>query len=88
MSASWIDEPRHGHVDNVRPIRRDVTARHPSQFYDRADEDQGAATCVLLTTLEAQLIASLLRSARARLPSPKACDAAIALLVPTPGQAS
>ena len=82
MSRVWgIDEPRHRHVDNVRALFSvKVNPRHPS-MYDRSDEND-AASCVLLTQLEAQLIASLLNVARAHLPSPKAVDQAVDLLTP------
>lgn len=79
-----ITKPRHGHVDNVRPLHPPVAVNphHPS-LYDRTDEDPSSATCVLLTRIEAQLIASLIHVARRHLPSQRAADEAIELLTPT-----
>jgi hypothetical protein len=51
-------------------------------MFDQDDPEVNAADrCVVLTQIEAQLIASLLNVARSHLPSPKACDEAISLLV-------
>lgn len=78
---------RDHHVGNVIALRRpEVNPRHPSVtspgVFDQDDPDVAAADrCVLLTKLEAQLIASLLKCARGHLPSPKAADEAITLLV-------
>ena len=68
------------HVANVIPLHRPVAVnpRHPS-MYDRTTEPPAAT--VTLTRIEAQLIASLLQVARGHLPSPKAVDDAIGLLV-------
>lgn len=79
---------REHHLGNVLPLQRPrVNPRHPSLherpvMFDQDDPEVAAADrCVLLTKIEAQLIASLLNTARAHLPSPKACDQAIELLV-------
>lgn len=79
-------EPRHDHVNviELRPRVRKQERRPPSttEFFDQDDPDLHAADrCVVLTQIEAQLIASLLNSARSHLPSPRACDGAISLLV-------
>lgn len=59
-------------MSNVVPLRKPVAVnpRHPSLHTPK----------VTLTRLEAELIASLLDTARNALPSPKAVDAAIELL--------
>ena len=76
-----LPEPRHDHV-RLNPRIPKVSFRHPSQMFDQDDPDLNAASeCVILTRLEAQLIASLLNVARGHLPSPKACDEAISLLM-------
>ena len=67
-------------TSNVIPIRRpvQVSPRHPSLH---------VTTTVTLDRLQAQLIASLLQTARDAMPSPQAVDAAIELLTghkPTP----
>lgn len=74
----WPDDPERRAISlNLRPMRH----RHPSM--QPFDQDlQAADRCVLLTQLEGQLIASLLRTARPHLPSPKAVDDAISLLMP------
>lgn len=77
---------RDHHVDNVVALRRPkVNPRHPSiqapVMFDQDDPDVAAADrCVLLTKVEAAHIATLLKVARAHLPSPKACDEAVRLL--------
>jgi hypothetical protein len=78
---------REHHVSNVVPLHRPrVNPNHPSVtpatgVFDQEDPAVHAADrCVLLTQIEAQLIASLLNTARAHLPSPRACDQAIELL--------
>lgn len=78
-----LPEPRHDHVVvRMNPRIPKVRFRHPSQMFDQDDPDVNAAdSCVILTKLEAQLIASLLNTARGHLPSPKACDEAISLLM-------
>lgn len=70
---------RSHHLSNVVPLRRPtrINPAHPS-MYDRAAEAPEAV--VVLTRVEATAVASLLRSARAHLSSPKACDEAIELL--------
>ena len=79
-----LPEPRNSHVVDVR-TRATLRSRrrHPSTTpFDQEDPDVNAADrCVLLTKLEAQLIASLLNSARGHLPSPRAVDDAISLLM-------
>jgi hypothetical protein len=84
MRVFDLPEPRHTHVGNVVQFRR-PSLRHPSMqptMFDQDDADVNAADrCVLLTQIEAQLIASLLKSARSHLPSPKACDDAIEILM-------
>lgn len=81
-----IGEPRRSHVDNVRTLRPAVATnpRHPSLqpvvMYDQETDANAADRCVLLTQPEARAIATLLRTARAHLPSPRACDDAIQLL--------
>lgn len=77
---------REHHVANVIPLHRPtVNPAHPS-LYDRPDlfdqEQTAPDPTVVLTRLEAELIASLLTTARRHLPSPKACDAAVSLLTP------
>lgn len=74
-----------GEVRALRPV--EVNPAHPSlyrspvEMFDQDDPDLAAADqCVLLTWIEAQLIATLLNTARPHLPSPKACDEAISLL--------
>ena len=81
-----LPEPRNSHIGNVTPLHPHIprvrSIRHPSVMFDQDDPDVNAADrCVVLTQLEAQLIASLLNVARSHLPSPKACDEAIELLV-------
>ena len=84
MGRSWIDGGRSNVID-LR-ARTKPSPRHPSMLdrdVEMFDQDTAAADrCVLLTMVEAQAIAGLLRSARSHLPSPKACDEAIALLTP------
>ncbi len=76
-----LPEPRNSHVIDIRTRANRSRQRHPStQFFDQ-ENDNAADRCVLLTQIEAQLIASLLNSARSHLPSPKACDEAISLLM-------
>ena len=76
-----LPEPRHDHV-RLNPRIPTVRRRHPSMMFDQDSVDANAADrCVLLTQIEAQLIASLLNVARSHLPSPKAVDEAISLLV-------
>jgi hypothetical protein len=58
-------------VDNVVPLRPRINPRHPSLHRNRD---------VVLTELQAQLIASLLQSLRGHAPIPNACDEAIELL--------
>lgn len=76
-----LPEPRNSHLTNVTPLypRIPRSHRHPS-MYDQ-EQDNSADRCVLLTQIEAQLIASLLNSARGHLPSPRAVDEAISLLM-------
>jgi len=78
-----LPEPRNSHVIDIRTRANRSRRRHPSIApFDQEDPDLAAADrCVLLTKLEAQLIASLLNSARGHLPSPKAVDEAISLLM-------
>ena len=77
-----LPEPRHDHVVVKNPRIPKVRLRHPSMMFDQDSVEVNAASdCVLLTKLEAQLIASLLNVARGHLPSPKAVDDAISLLV-------
>jgi len=78
-----LPEPRHDHVVvKSNPRIPTVRRRHPSMMFDQDSVDANAADrCVLLTQIEAQLIASLLNVARSHLPSPKACDEAISLLM-------
>jgi len=77
-----LPEPRHDHVVVKTPRFPKVRFRHPSMMFDQDDPQVNAADrCVLLTQIEAQLIASLLNVARSHLPSPKACDEAISLLM-------
>jgi hypothetical protein len=66
-------------VDPVEAGRARSMAMHPSQPgpYDR---DAEPAERRPLTDLERDLIASMLRSVRAHLPSPRAVDEAVALL--------
>jgi hypothetical protein len=78
---------REHHVSNVVPLHRPrVNPNHPSittstVVFDQEDPAVHAADrCVLLTQIEAQLIATLLDMARPHLPSPLACDQAIELL--------
>jgi hypothetical protein len=79
-----LPEPRNSHVVDIR-TRATIRARrrHPSVApFDQEDPNVNAADrCVLLTRIEAQLIASLLNSAKRHLPSPKACQEAIDLLM-------
>lgn len=79
-----IAEPRNRHLQLVAQRPR-INPKHPSvqaKLFDQADPEVHAADrCVLLTQIEAQLIASLLKSARAHLPSPKAVDEAVAILM-------
>lgn len=81
---------REHHLSNVVPIRRRArpVGRHPSlsgrgrvEMFDQdAPSVADAAGCVLLTPVEAQLIASVLEHARGHVPSPRACDEAHSLL--------
>jgi hypothetical protein len=81
---SDIVDPRQSHVDNVVPIRRTKPrprSSRPVVLFDHENPEVHAADrCVLLTLVEAKAIASLLQSARAHLPSPKACDEAVSIL--------
>ena len=79
-----LPEPRNSHVVDVRTRATTRSRRrHPSTTpFDQESQDVNAASeCVLLTKIEAQLIASLLNSARGHLPSPRAVDDAISLLM-------
>jgi len=79
-----LPEPRNSHVVDIRTRATTRSRRrHPSMTpFDQEDPDLAAADrCILLTQIEAQLIASLLNSARSHLPSPRACDEAISLLM-------
>jgi hypothetical protein len=72
------------HVANVVPLHRPrINPLHPSVTPPAVFDQAQAAPdrTVVLTRIEAQLIATLLRTARAHLPSPRACDEAISLLV-------
>ena len=71
MSRVWIDEPR----SNVIDLRPRPNPRHPSMQGERR---------VSLSQTEAELIASMLRSVRSLVPSPKGVDAAIELLTVKP----
>ena len=87
MGRVWIDEPR----SNVIALRPRVNPRQPSvrgaEVFDQTDPDLAAASeCVLLTKIEAQAIAGVLRHARGHCPSPKAVDEAIALLTMASGR--
>jgi len=76
-----LPEPRNSHVVDIRTRANRARQRHPStQFFDQ-EADNAADQCVLLTKIEAQLIASLLRAAKGHLPSPRACEEAIDLLM-------
>ena len=80
--AFEINAPRDHHVANVTPIR----PAHPSLYGRPEMFDQETAAddeVVKLTKIEAQLIATLIRSARSHLPSPRAADEAVALLMGT-----
>lgn len=88
MKSREIPEPRNSHLRlvDVRGRSRSVhPSSRPLKIFDQDLQDDpevsAADRCVLLTKIEAQLIASLLNIARAHLPSPKACDQAIELLV-------
>jgi len=84
-----LPEPRHSHVDNVVPFRSRVNPRHPSVqavLFDQADPAVHADRCVVLTHLEAQSIAGVLRHARGHCPSPAALDEALALLALASGR--
>jgi hypothetical protein len=85
MRIFELPEPRNSHVNVVElhPRIPRISRRHPSlqpAFFDQ-DVDNAADRCVLLTPIEAKAIASLLQSARSHLPSPRACDDAIAILM-------
>ena len=68
-------------LGTVTPIRRDMPAARQVSMFDQDDPDVHAADrCVLLTRIEAQSIAGVLRHARRHCPSPAAVDEAIALL--------
>jgi hypothetical protein len=73
MGLQWIGEPR----SNVIELRPRINPHHPSVQPALFDQDKP----VTIPALQAQLIASLLKSARPHLPSPKACDEAIAILM-------
>jgi hypothetical protein len=79
-----IAEPRNRHLALVEARPR-INPRHPSvravELFDQNDPDVHAADrCVVLTEIEAQSIAGVLRHARGHCPSPKVVDEAIALL--------
>jgi hypothetical protein len=83
MGRQWIEEPR----SNVVELRPRLNPRHPSMqpvqtvMFDQKDPEVHAADrCVVLTEIEAQSIAGVLRHARGHCPSPKVVDEAIALL--------
>jgi hypothetical protein len=77
-----LPEPRHSHLGNVTPLHPNIPRLRPIKHPSMYDQEQDAADqCVLLTRLEAQLIASLLNSAKGHLPSPRACQEAIDLLM-------
>jgi hypothetical protein len=83
-----IPEPRNSSLTNVTPLHPRIpriSLRHPSlrtDLFDQEDPDLAAASeCVMLTKIEAQAIAGVLRHARGHCPSPKACDDAIELLM-------
>lgn len=69
-----LPEPRHSNITNLRPR---FSPRHPSVrstcMFDQDDPDLKDRV-VTLTELEAQLIASLLNTARPHLPSPRAVE--------------
>ncbi len=79
-----IPEPN-TNVVRLHPLIPRISRRHPSmrpEFFDQEDPDLAAASeCVMLTKMEAQAIAGVLRHARGHCPSPKACDDAIELLM-------
>lgn len=85
MGVDAVVEPRHSHLTLVGARPR-INPRHPSLYnppamFDQDDPEVSAADrCVMLTTIEAQLIASMLNAVRGHVPSPKAVDQAIELL--------
>ena len=92
MSADFeIPPPRHRHLTLVE--QRRVSGRHPSLqpvqtvVFDQEDPEVHAADrCVLLTEVEAQSIAGVLRHARGHCPSPSALDEALELLAMASGR--
>jgi hypothetical protein len=65
-------------IDNVRPLRRRDQAATGSAPYDHTGEP--ADQTIVLTRLQAALIASFLKSLRHHAPSPRGIDEAIKLL--------
>ena len=65
----------------VIPIRKPVAVspRHPSMHGRTPDNDRPLS--ITLDRLQCELIASLLQTAKVHLPSPKAVDAAIEILM-------
>lgn len=82
MKPNDVSEPRHRHLELVATRPR---LRHPSMHRtEMFDQEQlPADSCVVIPRIQAQLIASLLNSARPHLPSPKAVDEAISILMGT-----
>jgi hypothetical protein len=88
-----LPEPRHSHVGNVIELRPRINPRHPSlqpvqtTMFDQDDPEVHAADrCVVLTEIEAQSIAGVLRHARGHCPSPGALDEALELLAMASGR--
>jgi hypothetical protein len=85
-----IAEPRNRHLALVEARPR-INPRHPSvrgvELFDQEDPEVHAADrCVVLTALEAQSIAGVLRHARGHCPSPGALDEALELLAMASGR--
>jgi hypothetical protein len=86
-----IAEPRNRHLTLIAERPR-ISPRHHSvratEFFDQDDPDLtwGADRCVVLTALEAQSIAGVLRHARGHCPSPGALDEALELLAMASGR--
>jgi hypothetical protein len=85
-----IAEPRNRHLTLIAERPR-INPNHPSvrgvELFDQNDPDVHAADrCVVLTEIEAQTIAGVLRHARGHCPSPGALNEALELLAMASGR--
>lgn len=89
MKAPEIPEPRNRHLSVVaarQPVKRRRPSGSPVLFNQDDPEVHAADRCVVLTEIEAQTIAGVLRHARGHCPSPGALDEALELLAMASGR--